>query len=38
MDDPKERAPGFFIQFLAAALLLLGAAGKIVWTLVTVGA
>lgn len=36
--DPKKREAGFLIQFLAAAVLLLGAAGRIIWTLVVVGA
>lgn len=36
--DPAKRELGFSIQALAAAVLLFGALGKIVWTLVTVGA
>ena len=36
--DPAKRELGFGIQALAAAVLLFGALGKIVWTLVTVGA
>ena len=36
--DPKKREAGFMIQMIASALLLLGAAGRIVWTLATVGA
>lgn len=36
--DPKKREAGFLIQFVAAAVLLLGAAGRIVWTLAVVGA
>lgn len=36
--DPKKREAGFLIQFAAAAILLLGALGRIVWTLVVVGA
>lgn len=35
--DPKKRAAGFLIQFLATAALLLGALGRIIWTLVIVG-
>ena len=36
--DPKKREAGFLIQFVAATVLLLGAAGRIVWTLAVVGA
>ena len=36
--DPKKREAGFIIQLAATAVLLAGAAGRIVWTLVTVGA
>ncbi|MEO8114248.1 MAG: MAPEG family protein [Phenylobacterium sp.] len=36
--DPAKRSTGFLIQFLAAGLLLLGALGRIVYVLVTVGA
>ena len=36
--DPAKRELGFSIQALAAAVLLFGALGKIVWTLVTAGA
>ena len=36
--DPKKREAGFIIQLAATAVLLFGAAGRIVWTLVTVGA
>lgn len=36
--DPKKRTAGFLIQTLAAAALLLGALGRIVWTLAVVGA
>lgn len=36
--DPKKREAGFLIQFAATFVLLLGAAGRIIWTLVTVGA
>jgi len=36
--DPGKRELGFIIQFVAAAALLLGAAGRIIWILVTVGA
>ena len=31
----SKRSPGFFIQLLACAVLLLGALGRIVWLLVT---
>ena len=31
--DPGKRELGFVIQFLAAAVLLLGALGRIAWTL-----
>lgn len=36
--EPRRRELGFGIQGLATAVLLLGALGRIVWTLVTVGA
>lgn len=36
--DPAKRELGFMIQALAAAVLLFGAAGRIVWALVVVGA
>lgn len=36
--DPGRRAAGFLIQFLATAALLFGALGRIVWTLMVVGA
>lgn len=36
--DPKKRETGFLIQLLATAILLLGAGGRIIWTLATVGA
>lgn len=36
--DPKKREAGFIIQLAATAVLLFGAAGRIVWTLATVGA
>jgi len=36
--DPKKREAGFIIQLAATAVLLFGAAGRIVWTLVSVGA
>ncbi|MEW6018535.1 MAG: MAPEG family protein [Pseudomonadota bacterium] len=36
--DPSKRGLGFLIQALAAAALLFGALGRIVWTLVVVGA
>ena len=35
--DPAKRSAGFLIQFLAAAVLLLGALGKIVYSLATGG-
>ena len=35
MADPAKRSAGFLIQFLAAAVLLLGALGKIVFSLAT---
>lgn len=36
--DPQKREAGFLIQLAAAAVLLFGAAGRIVWTLAIVGA
>lgn len=36
--DPAKRELGFVVQALAVAVLLFGALGRIVWTLVTVGA
>ena len=36
--DPKKREAGFLIQLAATAILLFGAAGRIIWTLATVGA
>ena len=36
--DPRKREAGFMIQLAATAVLLFGAAGRIVWTLATVGA
>lgn len=36
--DPKKRELGFMIQFAAIIVLLFGAAGRIIWTLATVGA
>ncbi len=36
--DPKKRELGFMIQMAATAVLLLGAAGRIVWVLAVVGA
>lgn len=36
--DPAKRETGFLIQTLAAAILLFGALGRIVWVLATVGA
>ena len=38
MADPDKRSTGFLIQFLATAILLLGAFGRIVYSLVTGGA
>lgn len=38
VSDPKKREVGFMIQLFATAVLLLGALGRIVWTLVVVGA
>jgi uncharacterized MAPEG superfamily protein len=38
MADPGKRSTGFLIQFLAGAILLLGALGKIVYSLATAGA
>ena len=35
MADPDKRSTGFLIQFLATAVLLLGAFGRIVYSLVT---
>jgi len=35
MADPAKRSTGFLIQFLASALLLLGALGKIAYSLAT---
>jgi len=37
MADPAKRSAGFLIQFLAGAVLLLGALGKIVYSLATGG-
>ena len=37
MADPKKRSAGFLIQFLAAAILLFGALGRIVYSLATGG-
>lgn len=36
--DPGKREAGFLIQTLAAAVLLLGALGRIIWILAVVGA
>ena len=36
--DPKKRELGFLIQLVATAVLVFGAAGRIIWTLATVGA
>jgi hypothetical protein len=33
--DPKKRFPGFFIQSLAAFVLLLGALGRIIFLVAT---
>ena len=38
MADPAKRSMGFLIQFLAAAVLLFGALGRIVYSLATGGA
>jgi len=38
MADPSKRSTGFLIQFLATAVLLLGAFGRIVYSLATGGA
>ncbi len=35
MSDPAKRSMGFLIQFLAAAILLFGALGRIVYSLAT---
>jgi uncharacterized membrane protein YecN with MAPEG domain len=35
MADPAKRSTGFLVQFLAGAILLLGALGKIVYSLAT---
>lgn len=37
MADPAKRSTGFLIQLLACAVLLLGALGRIVWSLATGG-
>ena len=37
MADPAKRSTGFLIQFLASAVLLLGALGRIVYSLATGG-
>ena len=37
MADPAKRSTGFLIQFLAAAILLFGALGRIVYSLATGG-
>lgn len=36
--DPAKREVGFLIQLVATAALVFGAAGRIIWTLATVGA
>lgn len=38
VSDPGKRELGFMVQALATAVLLFGALGRIVWTLVVVGA
>jgi glutathione S-transferase len=38
MTDPSKRSTGFLIQLLAAAILLFGALGKIIYSLATGGA
>jgi uncharacterized membrane protein YecN with MAPEG domain len=38
MADPAKRSTGFLIQFLASAVLLLGALGRIIFSLATGGA
>jgi uncharacterized membrane protein YecN with MAPEG domain len=38
MADPAKRSTGFLIQFLATAVLLLGALGRIIFSLATGGA
>lgn len=35
--DPSKRSAGFLIQFLASALLLVGALGRIIWAMVQTG-
>jgi len=35
MNDPLKRAPGFMIQALATLVLLFGAAGRLIWMLVS---
>jgi uncharacterized membrane protein YecN with MAPEG domain len=37
MADPAKRSTGFLIQFVASAALLLGALGRIIYSLVTGG-
>jgi len=37
MTDPAKRSTGFLIQFLATAILLVGALGKIIYSLATGG-
>lgn len=36
--DPAKRELGFIVQAAASAILLLGALGRVIWILVTVGA
>jgi preprotein translocase subunit Sss1 len=38
MADPGKRSAGFLIQFAAAGLLLIGALGRLIYILATVGA
>ena len=38
VSDPAKRAPGFLIQFLAVAFLLLGSLGRLVYVLMVTGA
>lgn len=37
VSDPDKRGPGFMIQALATLVLLLGALGRVIWVLATVG-
>ena len=38
VSDPAKRAPGFLIQFLAVAVLILGSLGRLVYVLFVTGA